>query len=218
MKKRNSTSRRIKIAGIAGSISVAAAFFIFNYTSYTVLRVIDGDTFETTEKQIIRLNGINAPEKGMCGFETSTKALEKLIDGKRVFLKAVYRDGYKRMISNVYTMNGIYVNEKLAHDGQAIVLQKSKSDRRLIDASRFATSHKSGLHGEPCTEETNKKEPLCNIKGNIHAANETHIYVLPNCKPYKNTIIQKHLGDQWFCTEQEAINAGFRKASDCPSQ
>jgi hypothetical protein len=29
-------------------------------------------------------------------------------------------------------------------------------------------------------------------------------------------LIQLHQGDQWFCTEKEAVKAGFVKAGGCP--
>jgi hypothetical protein len=29
-------------------------------------------------------------------------------------------------------------------------------------------------------------------------------------------IVEKDLGEDWFCTEKEAIKAGFTKASNCP--
>lgn len=53
--------------------------------------------------------------------------------------------------------------------------------------------------------------PECvNAKANINAANE-HIYHLPGDANYNNVKIDKD-GEAIYCTEQEAIDAGFRKA------
>jgi micrococcal nuclease len=188
---------------------------LLNNTSYTVTQVFDGDTFETQEKQVVRLNSVNAPEKGFCGFDTSKQALEKLVMGKKVFIKVVYRDAYDRMIANVYTRDGKWVNEQMARSGQAIVIQKTKSDKRLIDASQYAIGKLSGLHGLPCTQRLNTENPTCTIKGNINNANHTKIYHMKGCNSYPIALVQLFEGDQWFCTEKQAQSAGFMKADTC---
>lgn len=33
-----------------------------------------------------------------------------------------------------------------------------------------------------------------------------------------NLIVDNSRGDRWFCSEQEAKLAGFRKSEDCPSR
>jgi micrococcal nuclease len=189
---------------------------LLNNTSYTVTHIYDGDTFETQEKQVVRLNSVNAPEKGFCGYETSKQALEKLIGGKKVFLKVVYRDAYDRMIANVYTGNGAWVNEEMARSGDAIVSQKTKSDKKLIDASQYSLEKSLGLQGLPCTQETNIDKPTCTIKGNLNSATHEKIYHMKGCNSYPNVKVQLFQGDQWFCTEKEAQNAGFKKAETCP--
>ncbi len=51
----------------------------------------------------------------------------------------------------------------------------------------------------------------CKIKGNISSKGEK-IYHMPGQKFYNDTIISSSKGERWFCTEQEAINAGWRKS------
>lgn len=53
----------------------------------------------------------------------------------------------------------------------------------------------------------------CHIKWNISVNNEK-IYHAPGCLSYWNTLIDKK-GEMMFCTEDEAINAWFRRAKDC---
>lgn len=197
-------------------ISALSAQLIFQKITYTPLRIIDGDTFETTEKQLIRINGIDAPEKGYCGFEESSNYLQKLIGNKRIFLKIIYRDSFDRLISNVYTADGADVAEKMVRSGNALLFQTGKHLQALNDAGIDATKHSRGLHGLPCTQKTNVTNPSCTIKGNIRYRNDDKVYHLQTCGQYNTILMQLHLGDRWFCSEKEASSAGFRKGSDCP--
>ncbi|WP_346657127.1 hypothetical protein [Bradyrhizobium sp. BRP56] len=51
----------------------------------------------------------------------------------------------------------------------------------------------------------------CHIKGNLSAAGE-RIYHLPGQIYYSQTRINWFRGERWFCTEEGAIAAGWRKA------
>lgn len=68
-----------------------------------VTRVIDGDTFRTSArtKHAVRLANVNAPEKGTKAGSTATKALRKLVQGKKVEVTTVARDKYGRAVANV---------------------------------------------------------------------------------------------------------------------
>ncbi|WP_095204251.1 sunset domain-containing protein [Mesorhizobium carmichaelinearum] len=52
----------------------------------------------------------------------------------------------------------------------------------------------------------------CNIKGNISINTGEHIYHVPGQKHYIETIIRPEYGERWFCSEAEAVAAGWRKA------
>lgn len=54
----------------------------------------------------------------------------------------------------------------------------------------------------------------CTIKGNISSKKEK-IYHLPGCGSYEKTVIDESAGERWFCSEQEAVEAGWRKAKNC---
>ena len=54
----------------------------------------------------------------------------------------------------------------------------------------------------------------CNIKGNINA-NGKKIYHTADCPLYKETTIDKAAGEKLFCSEKEAVAAGWRKALNC---
>ena len=51
----------------------------------------------------------------------------------------------------------------------------------------------------------------CKIKGNISSSGEK-IYHMPGQQFYDKTVVDTSKGERWFCTEQEAVNAGWRKS------
>jgi len=48
-------------------------------------------------------------------------------------------------------------------------------------------------------------------QGNISSSGE-RIYHVPGQRYYDKTQINEGKGERWFCTEQEAVDAGWRKA------
>lgn len=180
---------------------------------YTVKDVIDGDTFVTTENQIIRLDSVNAPEPGNCFSKESKDELTKLVLHKKVYLKVVYINGM-RLIASVYTTDG-NVGAKMLSKGLATYTTKSKWDQSILSkASDEARNKKIGIYSSVCTQLKNTENPKCNIKGNIRDGR--YFYRTPNCSFYNKTEVQLYLGDRWFCSKSEAIKAGFTKGSDCP--
>jgi hypothetical protein len=51
----------------------------------------------------------------------------------------------------------------------------------------------------------------CVIKGNISSSGD-RIYHVPGQRYYDKTLINWLKGERWFCSEQEAVAAGWRKA------
>lgn len=51
----------------------------------------------------------------------------------------------------------------------------------------------------------------CNVKGNVSTRGE-RIYHVPGQKYYDETVIQASHGERWFCSEEEARAAGWRKS------
>jgi hypothetical protein len=51
----------------------------------------------------------------------------------------------------------------------------------------------------------------CRIKGNI-SLNGEHIYHVPGGEWYDETRIDRSRGERWFCSEDEAQAAGWRRA------
>ncbi|RYE49814.1 MAG: hypothetical protein EOP24_00815 [Hyphomicrobiales bacterium] len=51
----------------------------------------------------------------------------------------------------------------------------------------------------------------CNIKGNVSTRGE-RIYHVPGQKYYEETRISASHGERWFCSEEEARAAGWRRS------
>ena len=44
---------------------------------------------------------------------------------------------------------------------------------------------------------------------------EKKIYHYPGCSEYEQTVVELDIGEQWFCSEEEARKAGFTKSEHC---
>ena len=51
----------------------------------------------------------------------------------------------------------------------------------------------------------------CLIKGNVSSSGE-RIFHVPGAQHYEETKISEQKGERWFCTETEAVAAGWRKS------
>ncbi len=96
-----------------------------NYEKDLVVKsVIDGDTIELYNGEIIRLICIDTPEEGTGGFEEARLFLESLVLNKEVKLESDVddKDKYNRSLRYVYVeINGneIFVNKELVKYGLA---------------------------------------------------------------------------------------------------
>lgn len=55
-------------------------------------------------------------------------------------------------------------------------------------------------------------DPACNIKGNVSYNGGQLIYHVPGQRYYTDTIISYTKGERWFCSEDDARAAGWRRA------
>jgi hypothetical protein len=54
--------------------------------------------------------------------------------------------------------------------------------------------------------------PNCTIRGNVSMKTGERIYHLPGQKFYAEANIKPWRGERWFCSEEEARQAGWRRA------
>lgn len=195
-----------------------------------VSSVHDADTFRV-DKVSVRLNGIDAPEINQhcfdddgepyaCG-QHARDVLRRMILGKTVRCAVSGQDVYERALATCYR-GGINLNQYLVAQGWAVAYRKY--DRRYVSMEEFATKNKKGLwqgefispdnfraarRAEAEVQEV-KAQGDCVIKGNISSKGE-RIYHTESSNNYARTRINKARGEQWFCSEAEAIAAGWRK-------
>lgn len=53
----------------------------------------------------------------------------------------------------------------------------------------------------------------CDIKGNVSINSGKRIYHMPGQEDYSTTVIRAEYGERWFCSETEALEAGWQRAS-----
>jgi len=221
MMKSKPTGRQFNIPiSIALIISVALNIFLVINTKYSpingvkIIAVIDGDTLVLEGKSLIRLRHVDAPELKFCGGKEAKNKLEELTAGKYGRVEEQIADQYGRGMALVYVGN-ILINEEILKSGWARYHHDiSSQENKLKSASEQAKSDNLGIFGK-CQTKENRDNPKCIIKGNIDKNSKNRKYYLPNCAQYKYTIVEKDIGEDWFCTEKEAQKAGFTKAETC---
>jgi micrococcal nuclease len=182
---------------------------------FVVKEVFDGDSFSLRTDISIRLSNVEAPELNFCGGKQAKKALEDLVLGKPVKYEIVSKDQFQRLIALVW-VNGTFVNEELLKDGWARY-DGSPSPKRDELKKAFDEAYEAhrGIFSPLCLSEK-PEDPKCLIKGNIsrHGKNQK-TYHFPGCSAYEEVMVEKDLGENWFCTEAEAQKAGYKKSENC---
>ena len=208
---------------------------------YAVLSVTDGDTIRIDyhgENTPLRLIGIDTPETVdertivQCFGQEASDYLKAKLTGKKVSIEAdptqSDRDKYDRLLRYIY-LDGEDVGLDIIANGYGheytydIPYQKQAEYK---SAEKDAEQHNLGLWAPTACSGANstnsspsdsstpvvpQQTTECNIKGNISNKGEK-IYHVPGQRYYDATIITPSKGERMFCTEQEAIDAGWRKS------
>jgi len=130
--------------------AVARANFSNKVIKVTVVRVIDGDTFELASGDNVRLLHINTPETGEVGAAEATALSRSLVHNKPVELHfgKVFEDHYGRLLAEVYS-EGTSVNQALVEAGLAHVFfippVPHKAQKRLVKAQIIAREKNVGI-------------------------------------------------------------------------
>lgn len=189
-------------------------------------RVIDGDTIDVGG-QVIRLHGIDAPENGQSCMARTDRSYRCGVDSQN-FLRTLVRPGvscvgseydtYDRLIA-VCKSNGVDLNQQMVLAGHAVAYREYSMD--YVNEESQASAAQRGLWaGEfemPWDFRTkvwntaSDQTPLsdCPIKGNINRDGEK-IYHAPWSSSYARTKINTAKSERWFCSEAEALAAGWR--------
>jgi len=181
-----------------------------------VIGVIDGDTIVLDGKTRLRLRQTDAPELQYCGGNEAKDLLEKLVNHKKVIIKEEIIDTQGRPMALVYLGNRLINQEMLASGWVRYHSDQTSATETLKSAANLAKSKKLGIFSPKCYQTENPENPKCNIKGNTDKNSAMKNYYYPGCPQYEFTIVEKDLGEDWFCSEKEAQKAGFTKAKNCP--
>lgn len=202
------------------------------------LRVIDGDTF-VLGGQRIRLQGVDAPEthescldaagRGWrCG-DWATEALRNMLSGAQLVCHDLGERSYNRMVARC-DLNGQDLGALLVQEGIARACpryaRRHAHSRGYMALEEHAIARRVGMHegqtpdlagfcheGGARTASAHASPPPspdCAIKGNISA--NGRIYHLPGQQFYEQVVVRTDLGQRWFCSEEEAQAAGWRRA------
>ena len=176
---------------------------------------------------MVRLAGLEAPEREQrcgkgskawrCG-AAAEAALSKLVDGRAVSCTVSGSDDSGRALARC-TVGDKDVGAELVRQGH--VFADGSIIGRYSFQEREARNAKAGLWGgdaeRPAAyraklwEEAKRRAPDgCPIKGQVAGA--SRVYVLPWAPDYERVRVQKARGERWFCSEQEALAAGFKAA------
>jgi endonuclease YncB( thermonuclease family) len=190
--------------------------------------VIDGDTIEI-HGQRIGLYGSDAPENAQtcavsgkevrCG-QQAAKALADRIGRQTVTCDPRAIDQDNRVVA-VCSAGGDELNGWMVRQGMALAYRQIST--RYVRREKKAAKEKIGVwrgwfvkpwdwrRGRRLTRERVFDEDACVIKGNITRGGK-RVYHVPGGQYYGPARIDTSIGEHWFCSEEEARKAGWRKS------
>ncbi|MGQ0672576.1 MAG: thermonuclease family protein [Hyphomicrobium sp.] len=196
---------------------------------------VDGDTLDVAGVRV-RLEGIDAPENAQtcgrsgprswlgsmlgswpCG-RKAQRALADLVGSAEVTCESRGHDKYGRMLG-VCSVDGRDLNAAMVRSGMAWAFVKYS--KAYVVEEAVARSAGAGIwqgEAEPAWVYREKRwasaeetAPAgCAIKGNV--TGKGHIYHLPWSPWYTKVKVETGKGERWFCSESEAMAAGWRPA------
>ena len=195
-------------------------------------RVVDGDTIDVLvggNTYRVRYIGVDTPETVdprspvQCYGREASERNRQLVEGKTVELEkdVSETDKYGRLLRYVW-VGGEMVNATLVREGYAMAITYPpdvKYQELFLGLQQEARDAGLGLWGPACIP-TPVAPGVCDysgtdqllIKGNISQSTGEKIYHVPGGEFYDKTVIDEASGERWFCTEQEAVGAGWRKS------
>jgi endonuclease YncB( thermonuclease family) len=183
-----------------------------------------GDRLRVADRPV-RLAGIEAPEAAQqcgkagkswrCG-AAAEAALARLVNGRRVVCSLSGSDDAGRALGSC-TVGAKDVAAELVRQGH--VFAEGGLWLRYASEEREAKAAKAGLWSGDAErpaewrakiwDEAKGRSPEgCPIKGQVTGS--SRYYVLPWSADYERARVREARGERWFCSEQEAVAAGFK--------
>lgn len=116
----------------------------------SVTRIVDGDTLWVTAEGgaapvVVRLSGIDAPERCQPWGREATQALHDAVLGKTVTVRVVAHDDWGRTVGKVFD-GRIDVGDRLVRDGHAWSTRYRYDRGPYVAEERMALALRRGLH------------------------------------------------------------------------
>ncbi len=175
----------------------------------------------------IKLTSIEAPEREQrCGNQgrswrcgsAAESGLSRIVDGRMVSCSVSGSDEAGRKTARC-TVGNKDVGAELVRQGHVFadgtILARYGSEEREARNAKLGVwsgdAERPAAFRAKVWEEAKKRAPDgCPIKGQV--AGGSRFYVLPWSPDYDRVRVQKARGERWFCSEQEAVSAGFKAA------
>ena len=187
-------------------------------------RVIDGDTLEINDVRV-RLYGIDTPEATQdcrteqgfpfaCG-DHATTALTDLIAGREVSCDPLDTDRYGRVVARCSVV-GQDIGAVMVGAGLAVAYRRYSMDYVPLEVAAqtagagfwSADMQRPADYRAAARVTPNAPDAGCAIKGNV--SDNGRIYHVPGQRYYDATSIDMDRGERWFCSAEEAEEAGWR--------
>jgi endonuclease YncB( thermonuclease family) len=188
-------------------------------------RVIDGDTLDIHGERV-RLEGIDAPELAQacgrrrggtwrCG-EAAASALRRLIAARAIVCQRQGRDKYGRTLGVCFA-DGHDINAEMVREGLAwafvrysrtYVREEAQAREERVGVWQGAAEAPWDFRAKRWAGAEIGAPRGCAIKGNVSA--HGRIYHMPWSPWYGEVKIEAAKGERWFCSEAEALAAGWR--------
>jgi micrococcal nuclease len=194
----------------------------------TVTHVADGDTLSVTANgrtEVIRLDGIDAPEAGQAFSSQARQRLRVLAFSQPATVHVHDRDRYGRLVARVIVA-GLDLSEEMVRAGLAWHYAQYSTDPRLAALEQQARQQHLGLWAERSAlppwqfrKERSDGAPgppapglpaASPASGPYHGNVSSHVYHSPGCADYNCRNCSRV-----FASREEADAAGFRPHEAC---
>lgn len=206
---------------LAAALLAGAASAATGPTPAGPLTIIDADTFDVAGTRV-RLHGVDAPEAGQecrdaggarwpCGAWATAEAW-RLWGGRDAACEGIETDRYGRLVARC-AVDGEDLVAALVAGGIALAYRDYSLDYVPAEEAAMAVGAGvwAGTFERPHEWRAARRAGTaggCDIKGNLSDAGR--VYHLPGGRSYDRTRIDEGSGERWFCSEPEALAAGWR--------
>ena len=205
-----------------------------------VVGVADGDTISVLHDgrpETIRLNGIDAPEKGQAFGTRAKQFTAELSFGQTVDVIVRDQDRYGRTVADVRLPDGRSLNHEVVRAGHAWWFRRYSKDESLAALESEARTAQRGLWADahPIApwdwRETQRQTAaglppaglmaptaaptarVATASGPLIGNRRSRVYHRPDCPNYADVASQNRVP---FGSASEAETAGYRLARNCP--